>query len=351
MTSDHNKRSLLHDEPIDPTSEERKLDHIQLAMKSRIDSVNIDHRFYYEPLLSGHPESKNKSFEFLDKKFLHPIWVSSMTGGTKYAKTINVNLAKVCDQFGLGMGLGSCRSLLYDDASFEDFDVRSYIGNRALYANLGIAQIEQLIQDKQTEKINELVKKLQADGLIIHVNPLQEWLQPEGDKIIHPPIDTIKIIIDQLNIPIIVKEVGQGMGYKSLKALFELPLAAIDFAANGGTNFSKLEMSRSSEEIQASFMKIANLGHDADEMVELSNVIIDELGEKCLCKQIIVSGGVKDFLDGYYYTEKLKLPAIYGQASAFLKYAKEDYDQLVEYVQSQISGLQLAQAYLRLKVS
>lgn len=336
----------------DPTSKIRKSDHIEMAFDSQLTTQLIDSRFYYEPLLSGHPLSnKRDPIQFLGKFFTYPIWVSSMTGGTAYAGIINKNLARACNEFGFGMGLGSCRALLHDDETFEDFNVRAYMGDQALYANLGIAQLEELIAGGHLKKVRELVKKLEADGLIIHVNPLQEWLQPEGDHISRPPIDVVKQLIDELDLKLIVKEVGQGMGYRSLKALFSLPLEAIDFAANGGTNFAKLEMHRASDSVKENYKKIANLGHGAEEMVVLSNRVIEELGEGCLCKQVIVSGGVKDFLDGYYYTKKLQVPAVYGQASAFLKYARGDYDQLREYVNAQISGYELAEAFLTIKES
>jgi len=81
----------------------------------------------------------------------------------------------------------------------------------------------------------------------------------------------------------------------------------------------------------------------------MSNQIVEELGEKLLCKQLIISGGIKDFLDGYYLIEKSHLPAIYGQASGFLKHAKEDYDNLYEHVKMQVQGLQLAQSFLSIK--
>ena len=107
------------------------------------------------------------------------MWVSSMTGGTAWAKTINHNLARACKDFGMGMGLGSCRSLLHSNDTFSDFNVRPFIGeDLPLYANLGIAQVEELLERGQLRKVKELVDKLEADGLIIHINPLQEWLQP-----------------------------------------------------------------------------------------------------------------------------------------------------------------------------
>jgi isopentenyl-diphosphate delta-isomerase len=336
----------------DINASSRKKDHIELAFESTVDKSIIDSRFYYEPICAAHPRAHDiRSFSFLGKTCKTPLWVSSMTGGTALAKTINHNLARVSNAFGFGMGLGSCRGLLHSDEYLADFDVRHLLGDDLpLYANLGVAQVEQLLEANNLHLVSDLLQRLKADGLIIHVNPLQEWLQPEGDRFEHPPIDTIKRVIDALpNLSIIVKEVGQGMGYQSLRALFQLPLAAIDFAANGGTNFAKLELLRSDPMKQAIYAKLANVGHSAEEMVSIANHIISELGKDCLCKEVIVSGGISDFLDGYYLINKLSSSAVYGQASAFLKYARGDYQVLHDYVQSQVEGLQLAQNFLKVK--
>lgn len=338
---------LINFQDNDPTAESRKKDHIELAFLSRIS--NLDTRFYYEPFLSAHPPKNSVPvINFLNKTFRAPMWVSSMTGGTGKARIINKNLARACGEFGFGMGLGSCRQLLYSDEFLEDFDVRHLTGNDVpLFANLGVAQIEKLFLKNEIHLINTLLKKLQANGLIVHVNPLQEWLQPEGDRFLYPPIDTIKKLLSIADYPIIVKEVGQGFGPESIKALMQLPLAAIDFAAGGGTNFAKLELLRSSEEKQNIFNAIARLGHSAEQMLHWINAAEEQLGDKIQCRQIIISGGVQDFLDGYYLTQKIKLPAVYGQASSFLKYAQGDYSILQKFISSQLEGLSLAYAFLR----
>jgi len=152
-----------------------------------------------------------------------------------------------------------------------------------------------------------------------------------------------------MDIRIIVKEVGQGMGYKSLKALLQLPLEAVDFAASGGTNFSMLELLRSDTTKQTAYGNLAQVGHAATEMVDLCNQIKVELGDKMHCRQLIISGGVKDFLDGYYLIEKANFAAIYGQASSFLKHAQADYETLYQHVERQIEGLKLAKAFLTVK--
>ncbi|MCB0662835.1 MAG: isopentenyl-diphosphate delta-isomerase, partial [Saprospiraceae bacterium] len=266
-----NSKENIQNRKEDPTAAQRKKDHIELAFQSQVSA--IDERFYYEPLLSGLGSKQNNwgAFQFLGKEMKNPLWVSSMTGGTEWAGTINANLAKAVKEFGLGMGLGSCRSLLYDDAYFEDFNVRKLVGDQPLYANLGIAQIEHLLDDHQMNRAIEMVKKLEADGLIIHINPLQEAMQPEGDNYQNPPIETIKKVLDLVSFPIIVKEVGQGMGPESLDALLRLPLAAVDFAASGGTNFALLELLRDDKDVMEAFEPITHIGHKAEEMVEIFN--------------------------------------------------------------------------------
>jgi len=344
------QRILPQDE--DPTATSRKRDHIELAFQSQIESQSLDSRFYYEPLLSAHPSDSESTKFFLGKKLTNPIWVSSMTGGTELAQTINHNLARACKDFGLGMGLGSCRGLLNSDEFLKDFDIRSIMGeNLPLFVNLGVAQVEQLLLNKEVDKIFRMMDKLRADGLIIHVNPLQEWLQPEGDRFTQAPLKTIEEYLNVTDQPVIVKEVGQGMGYASLKALFQLPLAAVDFAASGGTNFAMLELLRSNLEKQTIYESLARVGHGAEEMVKIVNNLKVELGEKMVCKEVIISGGVKNFLDGYYLINKLNLSCVYGQASGFLKYARGDYQDLYNYVKSQVDGLALAKAFLKVKMS
>lgn len=326
----------------------RKKDHIDLAFHSRTDISEEDTRFNYEPLLTAHPSKDSEPFEFLGKSMRLPIWVSSMTGGTGDAGYINRNLAKACAEFGLGMGLGSCRPLLESDEFFEDFNLRPLIGKEApFYANLGVAQVDDLLQRHKENEIVNLVERLQADGLIVHVNPLQEWLQPEGDHFQRPPIDTIRELLEKTDLDLIVKEVGQGMGPASLTELLRLPIRAIEFGAFGGTNFAKLELLRSSEAKKEFLAPVSKIGHTAEQMTEMINGIV--LREEVRCQGLIISGGITNFLDGYYLIEKANLPAIYGQASTFLRYAKESYDALQDFIVHQKKGIEMARTFLNLR--
>jgi isopentenyl-diphosphate delta-isomerase len=330
-------------------SSERKKDHIELAFKSQIYSTQADDRFYFEPMLSGHPDQMDLSSQFLKSDLKHPVWISSMTGGTEKAYMINRNLAKLCKEFGLGMGLGSCRPLLDSMERFDDFNLRPIIGDQPLFANLGIAQIEQLLRAKRQDKIEELVKVLNADGLIIHINPLQEWAQEEGDRFTSTPLEIINECLQLFDFSIIVKEVGQGIGPKSLKELMKLPLAAIEFGALGGTNFTALELSRAEEGKASSKAPFSLVGHSAEEMCAFCNEIKIELQDQIKVQHLIISGGVKDYLHGYYLMKKLNFPSIYGHASAFLQPALESYEALRKFFIDQMYGLKMAHAYLTVK--
>lgn len=328
--------------------ENRKKEHIDLALNSRTSVPVLDSRFHYEPLLNAHPKGGIEAISILGKKQRVPMWVSSMTGGTSLAGMINRNLAMACNEFGMGMGLGSCRIIMEDDTYFEDFNMRPFIGDDLpLWANLGIAQIEELVKRKREDKASELVDKLRADGLIIHVNPMQEWFQPEGDILTRAPLDTIKNFLDRFTFPVIIKEVGQGMGPESLLELLKLPLQAIEFGAFGGTNFAKVELLRDTRASKTLYEPLSFIGEDASTMLDHVNQIVDS--EQTLCGELIISGGITNFLDGYYFVQRSSLPAIYGMASTFLKYARGDYDQLRDFVHSQVKGLEMAYAYLSIR--
>lgn len=322
---------------------QRKESHLDLAFKAQAGVQTLDQRFNYEPLFFAHPQPTDSwSHKFLGRDLDFPLWVSSMTGGTEKAGMINKRLAKLCGKFKLGMGLGSCRPLLNGDERLSDFSLREFMGNQPLLANLGIAQIEELQDENRTSLIHQLVKKLSADGLIIHINPLQEWLQPEGDRFKRSPLETIRRLLDEgLEYPVIVKEVGQGMGPKSLKALLDLPIAGIEFGAYGGTNFSKLEGLRG--QVNEEKLKFTQVGHSADEMVEVLNALPTRN------KEFIISGGIRCVLDGFALKQSMKSNALIGMAASFLGPAMESEAALEDYFLNAREALMTAKGLLSLK--
>lgn len=326
----------------------RKTDHIQLAFEAQ--ARGLDSRFNYEPLMQAHPaDGCIPPLQVAGKMMKAPLWISSMTGGADLAGTINKNLALACREFGLGMGLGSCRPLLESEAYLGDFAVRKYIGDQPLFANLGVAQVEELLRAGKHALMDDMVQRLEADGLIVHVNPLQEWLQPEGDRFTRAPLDTITELLSVLRCPVMVKEVGQGFGPASLKALAALPLEAIEFGAQGGTNFALLENLRRDEFHKEMFEPVTHIGHGPEEMTALAAALCSQTENVVKTRAFIVSGGIRNFLDGYYHLRSIPWKTMYAQASAFLKYAMKGEKELMEFTASQIKGLELAYTYLTLK--
>jgi isopentenyl-diphosphate delta-isomerase len=322
---------------------QRKTDHIKLTHQSRTLPSSVDLRFNYEPLFFKHPDqTENWKSHFLGFDFDYPIWISSMTGGTEKAQVINTNLAKLACEFNLGMGLGSCRSLLESSERLHDFKIRKDIGSRPLFANIGFAQLAELVLENRLDKISDLIHLLEANGLIIHLNPLQEWFQPGGDRYQLTPVQVLETVFDKFSFPIIIKEVGQGIGPESLKALLNMPIAAIEFGAFGGTNFSQLESLRSNETMNLK-KPFIHVGHTASEMVEILNSL--PLGGK----EFIISGGIQSVLDGYALKMKLKGPSVIGMASAFLEPAQQSYSALQEYFLQLKESLIVARDLLTIK--
>ncbi|MFP4621511.1 MAG: hypothetical protein ACLFM7_09385 [Bacteroidales bacterium] len=326
--------------------QDRKSDHISLALNNQTRTPEKDPRFFYEPMLWGHPDDSLPEIMLGGKTMKAPIWISSMTGGTPQARTINHNLASVAAEFGLGMGLGSCHILLKEEKHLPDFDLRSVIGDDLpFYANIGIAQVEEFLEKNDIQSLKDLIGLLKADGLIVHVNPLQEWLQLEGDRIKNPPLDSIKQLLEKVDFNIIVKEVGQGMGKQSLEAMLQLPLTAIEFGAFGGTNFAKIELMRNQYANSELLEPLSYIGQSAEEMVILVNQLIEE-EVPVQTDNLIISGGIRNFLDGYHLIKTSQMPSVYGMASTFLRHAGSDYKNLKQFTAGQIKGLQFAYSYL-----
>ncbi len=329
----------------------RKSDHIKLAALSVPASASPDTRFNYEPLLSAHSHGDNE-IDFLGKKIKHPLWISSMTGASKESGIINHHFAELSAEYGLGMGLGSCRSLLKSKKHLSDFNLRPIIGNDLpFYANLGIAQIEELLEKNNINVVHEMVLQLlNADGIIIHVNPAQEWLQPEGNLFKKAPIDTLSEFISKVDhkYKIIVKEVGQGIGPASIEELLKLEIDCLEFGAFGGTNFSSIELMRNKNGYSEFLYPITSFGHNALEMIEIINNYT--LKNQTYCKKIIVSGGIKNFLDGYYYIKKSTLPALYGMANVLLQQALISKENLFKFIKAEIEGYKFSSQFLTLKL-
>jgi isopentenyl-diphosphate delta-isomerase len=225
-------------------TESRKEDHIRICLTKDVGfkkSNGFDKvEFSSAEAIDGDVDI---STEFLGKKLSAPLLISSMTGGSEAGENINKNLARAAEELGIAMGLGSQRATLENPDLAYTYQVRDVAPSILLFGNLGGAQLLKY----DIDSVRKLVDMVNGDGLFIHINPAQELVQPEGDKEWESVTGRIKEVCKELGYPVIVKEVGCGIGGETAKALEEAGATAIDVAGAGGTSWVRVELYRGSE--------------------------------------------------------------------------------------------------------
>jgi isopentenyl-diphosphate delta-isomerase len=227
----------------------RKNDHVRINLEEDVQSsitsglerIVLNHCALPEISL----ENVDLSTSFLNHKLNMPLLISSMTGGTQESERINTNLALAAQSAGVAMGLGSQRAALERTAALSSFRLRRFAPDILLFANIGAVQLNYGIG---VVECRELVEMATADALILHLNPLQEALQPEGDTNFDHLLPKINHLCRSLSVPVVVKEVGWGISDKVAVQLIEAGVAAIDVAGAGGTSWSQVEMFRTADE-------------------------------------------------------------------------------------------------------
>ncbi|MGD8823013.1 MAG: type 2 isopentenyl-diphosphate Delta-isomerase, partial [Anaerolineales bacterium] len=236
---------------VTPTSS-RKTDHIRINLEEDVASGRTTGlekwRFSHNALPELNYSDIDTSAQFLHKKLNFPILISSMTGGTDEAALINQRLALAASEHGLAMGVGSQRAAIEDDSLAVSFKVRQYAPDIVLLANLGAVQLN---YGYGLEECQQAVDMVKADALILHLNGLQEVLQPEGQTNFAGLLNKIETICSKLAVPVIAKEVGWGINANTAKALVGAGVQIIDVAGAGGTSWSQVEMHRAENRYQA----------------------------------------------------------------------------------------------------
>lgn len=242
-------RVTLHDERPDRATPSRKAEHLRINLERDVGAKGIDagfdaYRFTHRALPEIDLSEVDTSAELFGRKLRAPVLISCMTGGTPEARRINHRLARVAQDRGLAMGLGSGRALIESLDSIDTFDVRPLAPDVMLFANLGAVQLN---KGYGAAECRRLVRLLHADALVLHLNPLQEALQPEGDTCFAGMLERIARLCAAVDFPIVAKEVGWGIGGAEVRALFEAGVAAVDVAGAGGTSWSEVERYRIAE--------------------------------------------------------------------------------------------------------
>ena len=223
--------------------QQRKKDHVDLTVNKDVfykKSAGFDrYDFTHNALSEINPADVDLTATLLGRQFSFPLFISSMTGGYTDAGAVNTIIAKCCQKYNLPFGVGSQRAMLEDPSQVNSFSVvREYAPDAFIAANIGGAQ---LIGGLKEKHIDLLVSSIQADAIIVHLNPLQELMQPEGDHNFKGIEKGIENLIATANLPVIVKETGAGISKSVAKRLLEMGVKGIDVAGAGGTSWAKVE--------------------------------------------------------------------------------------------------------------
>ena len=307
--------------PID----QRKADHIKINLEKDVRSALTtgleNYHFVHEALPELDLSRVDTSLSLFGKPLNAPILISSMTGGTAEAETINLRLAETAYVMRVAMGVGSQRAAIENPEQAKTFQVRRVAPDILLFANLGAVQLNYGYGVDQCRKAVEMV---QADALLLHLNPLQEAVQDAGDTNFAGLARKIEEVCKKLEVPVIAKEVGWGISEKTAKLLADCGVSAIDVAGAGGTSWSQVEMHRAPDEftrdLAATFVGWGI--PTADSILNVKKAVPD--------MTVFASGGIKDGLD---IAKCIALGAMLGgMAGQFLKAAAISTDKAVEMV-------------------
>ena len=227
----------------------RKQDHIRINLQEDVQSLAQtgldDYSFEHQALPEIDLHTIQFSQKLFDKTVQLPFLISSMTGGTREAWQINQKLATAAQEFGLAMAVGSQRAAIENPETEFSFKVRNVAPDSLLFANLGAVQLNYGYSIAECQRAVDMIE---ADALILHLNPLQEALQPEGETNFSGLLSKIEHVCNSIKVPVIVKEVGWGISSNAARRLIDAGVAAIDVAGKGGTSWAKVESHRSTDD-------------------------------------------------------------------------------------------------------
>lgn len=279
--------------PDSGQTEGRKADHIRIVLGEDVAAKGVTtgfaaYRLPHRALPELDLAEIDTRASFLGKPISAPLLISSMTGGAATAERINLALAEAAEQLGLPMGVGSQRAAVADARLAATYQVRRVAPSIPLLANLGAVQLNYGFGVDQCRRAVEMIE---ADALILHLNPLQEAVQPEGNTNFKGLFQKIEQICRALEVPVVAKEVGNGIGAADARRLVECGVRVIDVAGAGGTSWSEVERFRHrSEQGRRVAGAFADWGMPTSECIREVRAALPEV-------TIIGSGGVRSGVD------------------------------------------------------
>lgn len=269
--------------------ETRKRRHIDVCLSEAVEYQSVTtglerYRLPYNALTQTDLGSVELATDFLGSRLRAPLLIGPMTGGAELSGTINRNLAAAAQRLGIGMMLGSQRIMLDNGSASDSFRVRDVAPDVMLIGNIGLAQLNEMM-------VPDLVKALDtigANALAVHTNPLQEAMQHKGDTDFSGSIARLRDIAGSIGYPVILKEVGHGIGAAAAAELVDCPIAAVDVAGAGGTSWARVEQFVRYGEIR--FPALAEWGiPTAQALLEVRHTLPDVA--------IVASGGIRTGMD------------------------------------------------------
>jgi len=305
-------------------TQSRKADHIRICLDEDVQfrqtSTGFDrYRFTHCCLPELDWDDVQLATTFLGKSLRSPLLISSMTGGTEQARQINYRLAAAAQHYGIAMGVGSQRVAVENPDVVSTFDVRAIAPDILLLANLGAVQLN---YSYGLDECRKAVDWLQADALVLHINPLQECVQSRGDTNFRGLINKIEALCKEISVPVIAKEVGNGISGAMAKRLLDAGVSAIDVAGAGGTSWAKVEGERAEDVKQRRLgQTFGNWGIPTADCILQTRQVSSQV-------PLIASGGLRNGLDA---ATAIALGAdLAGMAYPFLKAASESEEAVHE---------------------
>lgn len=311
------------------TLKNRKLQHINIVLEENVEPLQSSfdkYRLAFKALPEIDFEEIDTSIDFLGKKLSFPFVISSMTGGEEKGLTINTNLAKAAERTGVALGLGSMRIILRNKEAKKTFDIRKHCPTIPLFANMGIVQLN---YNHGADEINQLIDFIEGDGIFLHVNHLQEVIQPEGDTNFKNLIPKLEKILPKIHGEVIIKEVGHGIDFDTAKRLHEIGIKWIDVSGTGGTSWGWVEGYRRQDDLGNLFRAE---GIPTDEALIAARKIEN--------LQLIAGGGVRN---GIHIAKAIALGAdVATAAKPLLAPALESVDECVRVLEKMKKEFKIA---------
>ncbi len=320
--------------------DQRKADHIRINLEEDVRFPTLTtglerFRFVHQALPELDLQAIDTTVQLFGKRLSAPLLVSSMTGGTHEAAGINRNLAIAAEAHQVAIGVGSQRAGIEATTAAATFRVRDVAPTVLLFANLGAVQLN---YGYGVDQCRRAVEMIDADALILHLNPLQEVVQAGGDTNWQGLLPKIAEVCRCLGKPVIVKEVGWGISAATARQLIEAGVSAIDVAGAGGTSWSQVEMHRApTERLRRLAAAFGDWGIPTAESLQIVDQLRHALSPPALA--IFASGGIRN---GQDVAKSVALGAdLVGLASPFLKRAVESAEAVADEMELLVAELRI----------